>query len=124
MRRLKLRMGLERVSKQQYAGHRDQVAHVNRQLKELELDILDIFKQLEDESPEIMIDVLEPTFIKSQTYTPYDKGPLVNSGYLEENSFRGQPRVEMGYGKGGYPHYAALQHENMGFYHKPPTRAK
>lgn len=74
--------------------------------------------------PEILKDALEETFDKSKEYCPKDTGALVESGYLEITGFRGQTRVEIGYGKGGDPEYAAKVHENLEFRHKSPTRAK
>lgn len=86
--------------------------------------VSDLQKQIEGASPEIMIQVLQPTFDKSQDYCPIKTGDLKASGYLEVTSFRGSPRVEMGYARGGNPHYAVIVHEDMETYHRPPTRAK
>lgn len=90
--------------------------------------IIDRYKKLvrglEDVTPEIMLAALEPTFEKSQEYCPKDTGKLVESGYLQITQFRGKPRVEIGYGLGGDPAYAAAVHENLEWRHKAPTRAK
>lgn len=74
--------------------------------------------------PETLLEALEPTFEKSQVYCPIDKGNMRASGYLEITSFRGEARVEIGYGRGGNPDYTAKQHENLEYKHKEPTRAK
>lgn len=79
---------------------------------------------IEEATPEILYEALEPTFKKSQDYCPKDTGELVESGYLEIVTFRKQPRVEIGYGKGGEPEYAVRVHENTEWRHKSPTRAK
>lgn len=124
VRKLKLRMGLERVSKPLYPSEPGFVESVNRQLKALEDDVIDIMKQFEDASPDIMMEALEPNFEQSKVYCPKQTGALVNSGYLENTTFRGQPRVEIGYAKGGNPRYAVMVHENLDRYHAPPTQAK
>ena len=81
-------------------------------------------KKVEDVTPQILLEALQPTFEKSQTYVPQLTGALKASGYLEITSFRGTPRVEIGYGRGGEPEYAAQQHENLDFHHRAPERAK
>lgn len=86
--------------------------------------LLEIFKDLEDGSGEIMIEALQPTFEKAKYYTPKDTGALVRSGYLELMMFRGKPRVEIGFGRAGHPHYAIYVHEMLSIPHEPPTRAK
>ena len=79
---------------------------------------------LEEVTPEVLYDALMPAFRDSQVLCPKDTGELVKSGYLEITSFRGKPTVEIGYGKGGHPDYAAAVHENLEWKHKAPTRAK
>lgn len=98
-----------------------------RALSDMLIGILD---QVYDASEEIMLEALEPTFEKSQMYCPVETGKLKNSGYLEVNAFRGNPRVEIGYGFGGSPKnkmgkpYTAYVHEMLELKHEPPTRAK
>lgn len=79
---------------------------------------------VEKELPEILFEAMVPTFALSQEYCPKDTGKMRESGYLEITSFRGKPRVEIGYGRGGDPEYTAAVHENMEWRHKAPTRAK
>lgn len=81
-------------------------------------------QHVEDVTPEILVEALEPAFKLSQIYCPQDTGKLKKSGYLESTTFRGIPTVEIGYGKGGDPDYAAVVHENMEYRHKAPTKAK
>lgn len=81
-------------------------------------------KNVESEMPNILFEAMAPTFQVSQEYCPKDTGKMRESGYLEITSFRGKPRVEIGYGKGGDPDYTAAVHENMEWRHKAPTRAK
>lgn len=92
--------------------------------KELENILAKLMKDVEDATPPIMLDILAPTKVKSDLYCPKDTHALVNSGYLEVTSFRGSPRVELGYARGGQPSYGVVVHENMSFKHKAPTRAK
>lgn len=123
--KLQLRMGLTRVKVPQFASEPGYVQQVNAAMKALTEDLVDIFDQFEDISPDIIMEAMEPTFKKSQTYCPYRTGDLRNSGYLEVASrSRGGQRVEMGYAKGGKPRYAAQVHENLEMFHRSPTRAK
>lgn len=102
----------------------DYVESIRTQFKHLQLLLANAFKQVEDATPEILLDVLQPTFAKSQVYCPKLTHKLVNSGYLVITKFRGSPRVEMGYGRGGDPFYAAYVHERVDIPHRPPTRSK
>jgi len=122
--KLNLRMGLEKVSKPQFASEPDYVAQVNAQMKALMDDLQYIMDQFAAVTPEITKEAMQPTFDKSQEYCPHKTGVLKDSGYLEIVGFRGQPRVEMGYGKGGVPRYAVLVHEMVEVPHAPPTRSK
>lgn len=121
---LKLKMGLQSVSKPQYATEPGYVAQVARQMKALQNELVDIMDQFEAVTPDIVIEVLQPTFDKSQEYCPHKTGDLRDSGYLESVGYRGQPRVEMGYARGGIPRYAVLVHEMVEVPHAAPTRSK
>jgi len=79
---------------------------------------------LDVQSTNVLMDALQPAFDLSQVYVPEDTGALKRSGYLEAYPFRGKPTVEIGYGKGGEPDYAAAVHENLRWKHKAPTQAK
>lgn len=79
---------------------------------------------MEDVTPEILMHALKPAFDLSQKYVPVDTGALRKSGYLETVSFRGSPKVEIGYGRSGVPFYAGAVHENLEWAHKAPTQAK
>lgn len=63
---------------------------------------------------------LEPTLELSAYYCPKDTEALVNSRYLATESYRGGARCEIGYAKGGEPHYAIYVHE-IPATHEPPT---
>lgn len=123
-RRLKINIGRQ-FSGSRYPSESGYVSSINAQWKVIENKILSIFKQFEDASEDIMLDALEPTFEKARdVYCPHWKGPLRASGYLEVASFRGKPRIEIGFGKGGKPDYAVYVHERTDQYHEPPTQAK
>jgi hypothetical protein len=81
-------------------------------------------QHMEDVMPDILIEALTPAFQLSQTYVPKDTGALQKSGYLRQRKLRNRATVEIGYGFGGSPDYAAIVHENMSFKHAAPTRAK
>lgn len=117
-------MGLTRVKSPQYASEVDYVSQVNAQMQALKDDLQYIMDQFEQVTPEITLEALRPTFDKSQVYCPHKTGALRDSGYLEDVGFRGQPRIEMGYAKGGVPRYAVLVHEQVEVPHEPPTRSK
>lgn len=122
--RLQLKMGLTKVRVPQYASEPGFVSAVNAQMKVLTEELKDIFDQIEGASAEITKEALEPTFEKSKYYCPKDTEALVNSAYLEVNTFRGKPQVEMGYGRGGTPRYAPYVHEMTTYQHAFPTRSK
>lgn len=79
--------------------------------------------KLEGFLPEDLKEALQPTFDKSQEIVPVDTGELKASGYLEVEQYRNGARVEIGYGRGGFPPYAVAVHEIPAF-HQPPTRDK
>lgn len=124
MTNIRLQVGKITSRGAKYPWEPGYVASVEKQVRELTDILRSICDQFGDVTPEICRDALEPTFEKSKVYCPKDTHRLVNSGYLEITGFRGQPRVEMGYAKGGDPHYAVLVHENLNMHHQPPTQAK
>lgn len=72
---------------------------------------------IEEASPEILVEVLKPTFAKSQDLVPVKSGALLNSGYLVSQRVTRGAEVEMGYGKDGVPDYAIYVHE-MPYHHE------
>ena len=85
--------------------------------------LLAVIDAMEEASPEIIMEALEPTKALAEYYCPHDTGKLEESAYLEVTSFRGKPRVELGFAKGNDPHYAALVHERP-IPHAAPTSYK
>lgn len=123
-RRLHVNVGLQRFNRApMWPSEPGYVAQMRRQSRELTDTLLDIFNQFEDASEDIMLEALEPTFDKALMYTPVLTGALKESGYLEKNPFRGKPRVEMGFARGGKPTYAVYVHE-IPYNHAEPTRYK
>lgn len=102
-------------------------AALGRQTKADMQDIVDGFKDfiahMENYSPDVLLEALEPTLELSWEYCPVDSGDLIASSYLEVVDFRGGGRVEMGYARGGKPSYAVYVHE-MPYSHEPPTSSK
>jgi hypothetical protein len=121
---VQLQVGKIRSTGSLYAWEPGYVAAIKAQCDDLTRLFKSICDQFVEVSAPLMKNALEPTFEKSQEYCPKRTGELVRSGYLEITDFRGSPRVEMGYGRGGNPYYAVLVHENLNMYHKPPTQAK
>lgn len=81
-------------------------------------------EHVDNVTPEILMEAMEPAFALSQVYCPMDTGTMVASGYLQVIERYHKPTVEMGYGKGGNPSYTAQVHENLEWRHKKPTQAK
>ena len=123
--RIKINVGLQRQRSTPLSpSEPGYVAQMQQQSKMLTDALLDILDQFEGVSEDLMIQALEPTFEKAKMYTPKDTLELVESAYLEKTPFRGKPRVEMGFARGGSPDYAVYVHEIMSYQHEAPTRAK
>jgi hypothetical protein len=119
----KLVCGKLRVSKPVYPSEPGYVAAVNAQMKELATILQSVFDQFEAVSPNVCLEAVQPTFELSQYYVPVKTSDLKNSGYCEITGSKGRV-VEVGYAKGGSPHYAMYVHEILEYHHEPPTRSK
>jgi hypothetical protein len=123
--RLQLRMGLKHVAKPKWPSEPGYVASMNAQIEAWLADIQDIFDQILYASPEIMLDAVYPIYNKARNvYCPVDTGALRDSAYAEATGRGKNPRVEVGFAKGGSPRYAVYVHEMVEQYHEPPTRSK
>ncbi len=120
----KARIGRSRVDKFVSEYEAGYTLSIRSQMEEIERNILAVFKGVEEELPEILLEALRPTFAKSQRYTPKLTGALRSSGYLEVTNTGKNTVVTIGYAKGGSPWYAAMVHERTDKYHRPPTRSK
>ncbi len=92
-----------------------------RDISDALIKVIDAF---EDVTEDIIVEALEPTLELAKEYCPVDTGKLVNSAYLEKDTFRGKPRAEIGFARAGNPWYAAIVHESLWFRHAAPTQAK
>lgn len=124
MPNIKLQIGKIRSRGTKYPWEPGYVQAINEQCKDLMALIKQVVKQFEDVTPEICKEALEPTLELAKYYCPKDTGALVESAYLEVRGFRGQPRVEIGFARGGNPYYAVVVHENLEMHHEHPTQAK
>jgi hypothetical protein len=111
-------------SKTAYPSEAGYVQQIREQMRELELILNKAFNQIEEAAAPIIMDALQPTKELAEYYCPKKTGDLVNSSYLEVTSFRGRPRVELGFAKGGSPSYGVYVHEMVEYHHSPPTRSK
>lgn len=100
------------------------VEGVVSQMKAVTDNLIKVVEQIKNATPEIMYEALVPTLELALEYCPIDTGLLRSSAYLEITEFRGHPRVEMGFARGGQPEYAVSVHENLEWKHEFPTRAK
>lgn len=107
-----------------YPSHPAYVQYMRESAALMAEAMLDVIDQFEEVTDDVMLDSLEPVLKKAEYYCPKDTLELVNSSYLEKANFRGQPRVEIGFAKGGNPDYAVYVHEIMDYKHEEPTQAK
>lgn len=118
------RVGTQRITKNLRPSQASYTREIRAQMQGIEEEVSAIINQLKGVTPVVLEDALRPTFEKSQFYCPKDTHALVNSGYLEAHRTPSGIHVEIGYGKGGDPHYAVFVHEMTSYYHETPTRAK
>lgn len=123
-RLLRSRVGAARISSSMEPSEASYTRNIRAQMEAIERALSSVIAQVDEDTPEILLTALRPTFNKSQEYVPVKTGELKNSGYLEVNKVSSGAVVEIGYGKKGIPNYAVYVHEFTSFYHKPPTRAK
>lgn len=116
-------LGSRYVRKTQNASAQALQAQFRQEVGEILDAFSDFVSDFEDIVPEVLVDVLEPTFGKALEYCPKDSGALEASGYLEVESRRGKHEIAIGFGRGGQPDYAIFVHE-MPFRHEEPTRSK
>lgn len=105
-------------------GGKEAQADLRRQLNLLEKNFRMLAEHMTEESVQIVLDALRPTFNKSQEIVPKDTLALMKSGYLKAvRDRKGRVQAEIGYAYRGYPFYAVFVHE-MPIPHKPPTQWK
>lgn len=123
---MKTRINVGKLSTRspKYPSEPGYVQSIRDQFKELERLVQSVFDQVAEATPQIMFDALEPTKVLAEVYCPKKTNTLVNSAYLEITDTGKQPRVELGFAKGGQPPYGVYVHEMVEYHHEPPTRSK
>lgn len=82
-----------------------------------------VLRHMHGVTPEILRQVMQPVFAKTQKYVPVDTSNLKSTGRLTIGVTRGRPSAVISYGGPG-ARYAAIVHERLDVRHKSPTRAK
>ncbi len=124
VKKIRVGLGKQFSRRTMYPSEAGYIQNVNMQMREITKQVEQVISELEDISEDVIMEALQPTFEKAKYYTPKDTMELVESAYLEKTGFRGKPRVEKGFAKGGSPHYAVYVHEILEYQHAEPTKAK
>lgn len=120
----KARIGKQRITSNTIPSQASYTRAVRKSFEEIEKEISRVCNVFADVTPEVIMDVLDPTFKKSLAYTPMLTGELRASGYLMTRIRGTKVEGEIGFGKGGDPYYAVYVHEMTDVAHKAPTRSK
>lgn len=120
----RFRVGPQRVTTGLAPWQAGYARAVRSQMVTVEKSYTRLIETLRADTPEAIRQMLQPVFDRSQELVPFDTGALKKSGYIETRQRRGLTVGEVGYGKGGVPHYAAKVHEDLDVFHAPPTQAK
>ena len=99
---------------------------IKTQIAGIENKLAMVINAIKGLTPEVLLEILEPVLEQSQIYCPVKTGALKNSSYLEvmQQGTGGTISAEIGYGRGGVPHYTIYVHEDLEKVHTPPTQAK
>ena len=125
VRRFKAKVGRPGARTSLAGIHPSYERNVSRQVDNAVKEFERWVKHMQDESIDVLVEALTPTFEKSRdVYAPIKTGELRRSAFLESRKFRGRAQVQIGFGAGGHPPYAALVHELLGVWYEPPTRVK
>lgn len=124
MANVKLNVGKQFTRNVGNAFEADFTNRMQATMRELTGKLMDVLDQFEDASPEIMKDAIEPTMDLADYYCPVLTGDLQRSRFIEVRNFRGKPRIEAGYARGGSPRYAAYVHEAYWVPRRAPKRPK
>ncbi len=122
--RVRASVGLRRISKTTRASRATTGRELRAQFKTLQDNLRKAIRQIKDVAPAALYHAMEPIYDESQILVPVDTRALKKSGFLEVTTFRGNPVIAIGYGKGGKPFYAEYVHEDLDAGHKAPTQAK
>jgi len=122
--RARFSVGKQAVRKPRFASERATQQQANRQFRAIADQVESIFSALQETTPEICLEALEPVKLKAEYYCPKDTYALVDSSYLEVMTTGKHTRVELGFGPAGKPFYAVYVHERTDLKHEAPTQAK
>lgn len=123
-RLVRARIGYARIPSSSNPSQASYTRDIRDQMKAIEDNLTAVIESVKEAGPDIVIEALQPTFDKSQTYCPVDKGDLKASGYLSADKQGDNVVANIGYGRGGQPPYAVFVHERTDLQHASPTRAK
>ena len=124
-RKVRFRIGARRITRGADPTASGYTRDIRAQMKSIEQSFTRFIDTIQANTPAAVEAALMPIFVRSQELVPVRSGKLKRSGFLEiRKGSKGQTQGEVGYAKGGVPHYAGLQHENLDFQHKAPTQAK
>lgn len=117
-------LGLRRISAGTPRSAAAATRDMRKQFQQVMTNLDNVLKAVKGLTPNALLAGLKPIFDASQELVPVDTSRLKNSGFLETGTFRGNPVVVIGYGKGNDPDYTIFVHENLNASHKAPTQAK
>lgn len=94
------------------------------QMQAVTASFMQMIEDIKEVTPDILEEALEPTLELAKEYCPKKTGALVDSSFLEKQTYQGGARVIIGFAKDGSPDYGILVHEMTNLHHEPPTRSK
>jgi hypothetical protein len=95
-----------------------------QQMRDIIRQYEEFCRHLIDATPEIIQDAFWDVLAEARYLCPKDTGRLRESAYNEILTRGQSPKVEIGFGRNGEPHYTALVHEDLMMQHQAPTQAK
>lgn len=122
--KLRASVGRQNVTSSTPYNQIDHIGNIRKQLQAITKNYENFLEELGAQSADVLYDALKPTFDLSQKYVPVDTQVLKESGFLEIDKTSKSPRVVIGYGRGGKPHYTVFVHEMVNMQHDAPTRSK
>ncbi len=124
MVKVRASLGLRRISSSTSRSAAAATRDMNSQFKQILQNLDKVLQGVDKVLPEGLKAGLEPIFEASQVLVPKLTGKLKGSGFLETGTFRGNPVVVIGYGKGNDPDYTIFVHEDLDAEHEGKTQAK
>ena len=121
---LRSNIGKGRLLRSDNSTHAQFTRSIRAQMAAVTDNYKNFVNHLDESGIEILKNALTPAFEESLELVPKDTSALSDSGYLESRKLRNRSVVEIGYARGGNPHYGVFVHENLEVFHEPPTQAK